>query len=81
MRKAFKMETATQQSLNFLHLIHGNYQVQVKADQRLRIGIDTLAVDDAITDLALRKQGDQAFEEVRFIPSHSLPEGEGLHTA
>ncbi|MEX2302107.1 MAG: hypothetical protein WD733_14305 [Bryobacterales bacterium] len=79
MGKALDPKTLIQSLLQLGQMASGDYQIQVKADQRLNIGINSLPAHDAKTDLMIPQKGHEMVEKVGFIRHHRFPETQGLH--
>ena len=66
---------------NLIDLIHRDRKIQVETDERLDIGIYSLAADHAEAHSVLLEQGEYFLQEIGLVQSDGLPEGECFHGA
>jgi hypothetical protein len=77
--KPFHFIARHQQRFRLRQLFDGDYQVEVKADQRFHVGVDSLSADYAIPDSVILEERDQRFQEVGVVECHGFPKGRCSH--
>src|ERR1700685_2862240 len=66
---------------NLVDLIDRNRKIQIETDQRLDVGVDRLPADHAEAHSVVLEQREDLLQEIGFVQSDGLPEGECFHGA
>src|SRR6266516_20181 len=73
-------ELPVQQSLHFLHSIGGDDDIEIEADDRLDVRVETLTADEAERYAVRSEEREEALQKIRVVHGDRLPESGSPHS-
>jgi hypothetical protein len=72
-RKSLDSKTAGKKFFDAIEIFGGNGHIEIEADQRLGVGIHSVAVNDAVSNGVVGEQRQKVVEEISAIVRHGFP--------